>query len=369
MDAARLQLGPGPGLAERSAGRSRAQHRLRGGRPARPDEPAGQGRAPVSPSGWRISEFTYGDLERATSRFANVLQELGLRPGDRIFVLLGAGPEAYVCALGTLKFGAVLTTLPVERAAETPRCLSASEAALLVTSPELYDRFVAPIRPHLSRLRRVLLVAEPDGLDTVLGTMSPRFAVPPTDPGQPAMVHFTAGTMGAVSGVVHPHEAVVAQLASATYALDLQDDDNLEISVSAGRVTHTAYGMIAPLARGVTTVVDLGPPSLPHDERTTLWYAPAALLDRLHKDGLPHLLPPSLRLIVAEGGGLRPETVAGSHATLGHTVHDTWWQTETGAILVSNFAGLDVWPGSIGRPMPGIRAAVVKRSPRGGSSP
>ncbi|GAA0505266.1 acetyl-coenzyme A synthetase [Paractinoplanes deccanensis] len=312
-------------------------------------------------SGRAPAELTYTDLHRATNRFANLLGDLGVRLDERVFVLLDATPESYVAALATTRFGAVLATLPAGRAAEAPRCVAASEPALVVTSPELYDRYLAPVRSHLPAVRHVLLAGDVDDLGAALHKMPADFTVPPTAPQWPAMVHFTAGTRGRVSGVVHPHEAIVAQVASATYALDLHDDDTLAVSVPAGRLTHTAYGMIAPLARGITVAVEAGPAAFPRDKRVSVWYAPAGPLNRLAGDGLTHLLPPSLRLIVAEGGGLLPGTVAGSRSSLGHTVHDTWWQTETGAILISNYAGLDVRPGAMGLPLPGVRAAVVRR--------
>ncbi|WP_164842716.1 AMP-binding protein [Actinoplanes solisilvae] len=308
------------------------------------------------------SEVTYGELAEATSRFANLLGESGVRRGERVFVLLDGGWEAYVAGLAVLRYGAVLTTLPAGRAAEAPRCLAASEPALLLTTEDLYDRTIAPVRRHLAGLREVLLTGE--RLDAALEKMPADFTVPPTDPQWPAMVHFTAGTSAATAGVVHAHESVVAQLASATYALDLHDDDTLQVSVAAGRLTHTAYGIIAPLVRGIRTVIDTtpGPLLLPRDARVSVWYAPAEALNRLCAERSPHPPPKSVRLVVAEGGGLRPDAVVRSRSSIGQTVHDTWWQTETGAILISNYAGLDVRPGSMGLPLPGVTAAVVRRT-------
>jgi acetyl-CoA synthetase len=314
-------------------------------------------------------DVTYGELHRATSRFANLLAESGVRRGERVFVLLDAGWEAYVAGLAVLRYGAVLTTLPVGRAAEAPRCLAASEPALLLTTEELYDQRIAPVRRHLLGLREVLLTGE--HLDAALERMPADFTVPPTDPRGPALVHFTAGTHAPAAGVVHSNESVVAQLASATYALDLHDDDVLQVSVAAGRLTHTAYGMIAPLVRGISTVIDTapGPSLLPRDARVTVWYAPSESLNRLCAERSPHQPPKSVRLVVAEGGGLHPDTVIRSRTSIGHTVHDTWWQTETGAILISNYAGLDVRPGSMGLPLPGVTAAVVRRTGPGHVTP
>ncbi|MDY7090703.1 MAG: AMP-binding protein [Actinomycetota bacterium] len=315
-----------------------------------------------------LSALTCRELAQATNRFANLLAALGVRAGERVFVFAGAGPEAYVAALGTLKYGAVLTTLPVSRATEAAHCLSASEAAVLVTSPALYEQRLAPIRPHLPGLRQVLLAAGGaadgrTGLDAALEGMSPRFTVPPTDPRQPALVHFTTGRAGTVSGVVHTHGSVVSHLASAIYALDLHDDDVLQVTVEPGRTTHTAYGIIAPLVHGVATMVDLSGSNLPVADRdVSVWYAPSADLEHLAAATPLLRLPKSLRLIVAEGGHLRPETVVRSHNRWGLAVHDTWWQTETGGILLANYAGLDILPGSVGLPLPGIRAALVTRA-------
>jgi acetyl-CoA synthetase len=328
----------------------------------------------------QVTDITYAELAEHTNRFANLLGTLGVQRGDRVFTLLGRVPELYVAALGTLKAGCVLSPLFSAFGPEPVReRMRLGEAVVLVTTPDLYRRKVAPIRDRLPALRHVLLV----GGDPVPGTVELRtalagcsadFEIPPTDPEDMALLHFTSGTTGKPKGAVHVHEAVVAHHLTAAYALDLRPGDVFWCTADPGWVTGTSYGIIAPLTHGVTLVSDEGEFDARRwyrvlaEQRVTVWYtAPTALrmLMRRSADVAREYDLSALRYVASVGEPLNPEVVVWGQETLGLPVHDNWWQTETGAIMISNYRAEEVRPGSMGRPMPGVVAGLVERGEDG----
>jgi acetyl-CoA synthetase len=327
-----------------------------------------------------MTELSYVELQQQTNRFANVLRGLGVGRGDRVFSLLGRVPELYVAALGTLKNGSVFSPLfPAFGPEPVRQRLQLGDAAVLVSTPDLYRRRVAAIRHTLPSLRHVLLVGDIDqpattDLRTALAAASDDFEIPPTDPGDMALLHFTSGTTGMPKGAVHVHDAVVAHHATAAFALDLHDDDVFWCTADPGWVTGTSYGIIAPLTHGCTLVVDAGDfdartwYQVLQDQRVTIWYtAPTALrmLMRQGADLAKEFDLSNLRFIASVGEPLNPEVVVWGQEAYGLPIHDNWWQTETGAIMIGNYAAIDVRPGSMGLPMPGIDAGLLTRGEDG----
>ena len=323
-----------------------------------------------------MTDLTYTELQQQTNRFANVLRGLGVGRGERVFSLLGRIPELYIAALGTLKNGSVFSPLfPAFGPEPVRQRLQLGDAAVLVSTPDLYRRRVAAIRHTLPSLRHVLLVGDIDqpattDLRTALAAASAAFEIPPTDPGDMALLHFTSGTTGMPKGAVHVHDAVVAHHATAAFALDLHDDDVFWCTADPGWVTGTSYGIIAPLTHGCTLVVDAGDfdartwYQVLQDQRVTIWYtAPTALrmLMRQGADLAKEFDLSNLRFIASVGEPLNPEVVVWGQEAYGLPIHDNWWQTETGAIMIGNYAAIDVRPGSMGLPMPGIDAGLLTR--------
>ena len=330
-------------------------------------------------------EVSYAELKSLTDRFASALAARGIDPGERVFTLLGRVLELYVAALGTLKHRAVLCPLfsafgpsPVQSR------LSLGSAKLLVTTPALYRKKVRAAREALPSLRHVLLVGAKDGesgddgvewFDDVLAGASPSYVIGPTSPEDLALLHFTSGTTGKPKGALHVHEAVVAHHATGQLALDLQPGDVFWCTADPGWVTGTSYGILSPLTHGLTSVVDEEEFDAERwyatleRERVTCWYTAPTAIRMLMKAG-PELARrhdlSALRFVASVGEPLNPEGVLFGQAVLGLPVHDNWWQTETGGIMVSNFVALDIKPGSMGRPLPGIDAAVVRRTADGG---
>jgi acetyl-CoA synthetase len=331
-------------------------------------------------------ELTYSDLAAATNRFANALTGLGVQPGERVFVLMGRTPELYVAVLGALKARCVVSPLFSAFGPEPIATrLEMGDGRVLVTTPGLYRRKIEALRPRLPGLRHVIVVgAEADGAEgvhgwnTLVDAASPDFTIEPTDPEETALLHFTSGTTGRPKGAVHVHGAVVAHHVTGIYALDLHEDDVFWCTADPGWVTGTSYGIIAPLTNGVTNVVVEAEfdaqtwYSVLERERVSVWYtAPTAIrmMMKLGGEAVKGYDLSALRFMASVGEPLNAEAVLWGEDTFGMPFHDNWWQTETGGIMIANFAALDIKPGSMGLPLPGIEAAVVRRTDSGAVEP
>jgi acetyl-CoA synthetase len=332
----------------------------------------------------QIADYSYRDLNVLSDRFANVLAGLGVGKGDRVCTLSGRIPELYIAALGTLKNRSVFCPLFAAFGPEPIQArMAISGARVLVTTLSLYRRKVAPVRAALPELRHVLLVgtAEPAGDPGVIAWQAAMddaaesFAMPPTDPEDMALLHFTSGTTGRPKGAVHVHAAVIAHHASAKLALDLRPDDVFWCTADPGWVTGTSYGIVAPLTIGATVIVDaeefdaLRWYHVLERQKVSVWYtSPTAIrmLMRLGAEPAQGHDFRDLRFLASVGEPLNPEAVLWGQEVFGRPFHDNWWQTETGAIMIANYAALDVKPGAMGRPLPGIEAAIVERTGDGG---
>ena len=326
-------------------------------------------------------DLTYRDLAQATSRFANALRTMGVQPGERVFVLMGRLPELYVAVLGALKAGCVVTPLFSAFGPEpiATRC-EMGDARVLVTTPELYKRKVEGLRERLPGLKHVLVVGDGDAPGVrrwadVVDSASDAFATVATDAETMSLLHFTSGTTGRPKGAVHVHGAVVMHALTGRYALDLHDDDVFWCTADPGWVTGTSYGIIAPLVNGVTNVVveaEFDAPtwySVLERERISVWYtAPTAIrmMMKLGTEALAGRDLSALRFMASVGEPLNPEAVVWGLEAFALPFHDNWWQTETGGIMVSNYAAMDIKPGSMGKPLPGIEAAIATRNAQGG---
>jgi acetyl-CoA synthetase len=257
------------------------------------------------------------------------------------------------------------------------------EGRVLVTTRALYEKKVAAIRPRLPLLEHVILVDGPGGAGTLdlaalMAAASEQFEIPPTAADDMALLHFTSGTTGKPKGAVHVHGAVVAHRATGRLALDLHPDDVFWCTADAGWVTGTSYGIISPLTHGVTCIIDEADfdaerwYGILRDERVSVWYtAPTAIrmMMRAGAESARRYAPQALRFIASVGEPLNPEAVFWGQDAFDLPIHDNWWQTETGGIMIANFASMDVKPGSMGRPLPGIEVAIVHRNPDGSVTP
>jgi acetyl-CoA synthetase len=329
-----------------------------------------------------VRELSYAELKQRTDGFANALASLGAGRGDRVFVLAGRTEALYVSVLGALKQGCVVTPLFSAFGPEPIATrIGIAQARVLVTTAALYRRKIAPMRARLTTLEHVIVVGDggepPAATHDYAALMARAPHTPPaarTGADDMALLHFTSGTTGTPKGAVHVHEAALTHYATGRYALDLHPDDVYWCTADPGWVTGTSYGIVAPLLHGVTSLVDEGEFDAERwyrtlqEQRVTVWYtAPTAIRmlmkagpEAAHRHRFPHL-----RFIASVGEPLNPEAVWWSQEVLGLPIHDNWWQTETGGIMIANTPAQDIKPGSMGRPLPGVEALIVRRDEAG----
>jgi acetyl-CoA synthetase len=323
--------------------------------------------------------YTFEDMARESNRFANVLTGLGIGKGDRVFIFAERLPELYFAVFGTLKRGAVIGPLfsafgpdPVKDRLED------SGAKVLITTPDLRER-VKGILPQLPELRHIIIMnkngrfkdaLQPGDLsfEALMAGASGEFSIEPTQETDYSIMHYTSGTTGKPKGAVHCHRAVVGHYATGKWALDLQDQDIYWCTADPGWVTGTSYGISAPWTNGATQLIYEGGfsasrwYSLIDKYKVTVWYTAPTAIRLLMKAGdavvKRHDLS-TLRHICSVGEPLNPEAVVWGTRVFDQPIHDNWWQTETGHILVANYPVMDVRPGSMGRPIPGVEVAII----------
>ncbi|GGG03753.1 acetate--CoA ligase [Paenibacillus abyssi] len=321
----------------------------------------------------RRETYTFDDLRRLSGQFGNLLLKLGVKKGDRVFFFMPRSPEIYVGMLGALKIGAIVGPLfeAFMESAVTDR-LADAEASVLVTTSVLKGRVP---REKLPKLRHLIIVDEqPDyaegevdfaramaeskeELEPAWGTLE-----------DPMILHYTSGSTGKPKGVLHVQGAMIQQYITGKWVLDLQEDDIYWCTADPGWVTGTSYGIFAPWLNGATNLVRGGRFSADgwyrtlQDEHVTVWYsAPTAFRMLMSAgDGMTDKYDfSSLRHVLSVGEPLNPEVIRWGFKAYGKRIHDTWWMTETGAHMIVNLPCMDIRPGSMGKPFPGIVAAIV----------
>ena len=326
-------------------------------------------------SGFERRDYTFGDMDRLSNRFANVLRTLAIEAGEVVFTFLPKAPEQFTAFLGSLKAECITGTLFSNFGDDALLDrLEASEARLVVTRKSLY-RKIERIRSRLPHLRAVILtdVSEDVSSDVLsweclMGAASDRFDTPATAPDTPSVLHYTSGSTGKPKGVLHRHGSIRYQERTTREVLGLGPDDLFWCTADQGWVTGTSYGIIGPWSLWVTQIHFGGGYNARHwfdllrDERITIWYtAPTALrmLMREGPDSLGEVDVSRLRSIFSVGEPLNPEVIAWGREVLGKDIHDTWFQTETGAIMIANRPGLSIRPGSMGTPLAGIEPGIL----------
>lgn len=326
-------------------------------------------------------KFTFKELDDKTNQFANLLSHLKVLRGDRVFFFLSRVPELYYGFLGTLKTGAIAGTM---FAAFGPQAiedrLGNSSAKVLVTELALFDR-VKKAAPNLPELKTILVVGDPKlvarlrapgkkiiAVTELLEKQSAKYKTRMMRPDEPAFMLYTSGTTGKPKGVVHTHSAIIQEHLSAKYALDLKDDDVYWCTADPGWVTGVAYEILGSWSNGASEVIinrKFDPADwykTIEDYKVTVWYtAPTAIrmLQAAGDDLVKKYDLSSLRYLASVGEPLNPEPIRWGLKVFGLPFHDNWWQTETGGILIANYASMDIKLGSMGKPVPGITAAIV----------
>ncbi|OCB30498.1 acetate--CoA ligase [Mycobacterium malmoense] len=327
-------------------------------------------------------DLSYAELGRLSRRFSSALRSLGITKGNRVFTLMGRTPELYIAMLGALRNGSVVSPLFSAFGPEPIATrVNIGRADVLVTTRAIYQRKVAKIRDRLPSVRHIFVVDDgraggappPETLDfwQWVNASDEDAPIEPTTADDPALLHFTSGTTGTPKGAIHVHGAVVMHYVTGLYALDLHPDDIYWCTADPGWVTGTSYGIISPLLHGVTCIADEADFDaerwyrILQDQGVSVWYTAPTAIRMLIKAG-PELPAQyhfdRLRFIASVGEPLNPEAVWWGKRVLGLPIHDNWWQTETGGIMIANTPAFDIKPGSMGRPLPGVEAFIVRRA-------
>ncbi len=329
--------------------------------------------------------YSFARMKRETARFANVLKNLGLGKGDRVFTLSPRIPELYISVIGILKNQNVICPLFSQFGPEPIlQRMQRGDAKVLLTTKKLFKKKIKPILDKLPELRFILLMDTDEhesekilSFSSLMESASDTFEIPPTDPEDMSILHFTSGTTGMPKGVVHVHRAVYTHWMSGRYALDLHPDDIYWCTADPGWVTGTSYGIITPWIFGVTNIIYEGEfdavnwYTVLQDEKVSVWYtAPTAIrrLMRLDIEPTQEYDLSALRLIQSVGEPLNPEAVTWGEEKLKLPIHDNWWQTETGGIMIANLISQDIRLGSMGRPLPGIEAGIIRQNSDGSAT-
>jgi acetyl-CoA synthetase len=320
-------------------------------------------------------DYTFADLERESNRFANALQGLGFEAGDLFFTFLPKMTEQFFAFLGALKMRLITGTLFSNFGEDALLDRLGDAGAKGIITKKSFVKKIARIRGRLPELRWIIVVDSDEDLapDTLsysrlMAAAGDRFTTAPTGPDLPSVLHYTSGSTGKPKGVLHRHNSVLHQHATCADVLGLLPDDIFWCTADQGWVTGTSYGIIGPWSHGVTQVHYGGAYDaeawfdLLASERISVWYtAPTALRMLLREE--PALFGrfdlAQLRHISSVGEPLNPEVIQWARRTLGKEVYDTWFQTETGGIMIANRPGLPVRPGSMGTPVPGIEPAIL----------
>jgi acetyl-CoA synthetase len=320
--------------------------------------------------------YTYLDLKRLSSQFANVLSNLGVKKGDFVFTHTGRIPQLYIAALGTLKKSAVFCPLFSDLEFDSVLSfLTQGNAKVLITTNELFEKNIERQMHLMPELQYVIIIDISKNISEKVLSFSllmknalEDFEILPTKESDAAFLHFTDGTSGKPKAVLHSHAAALTQYYTGKMVLDLRPGDVFWCSSDPGWTAGTAYGIVSPLMNGVTIIFDevefdaLRCYEILEKQKVSVWYSSPTNINQL----MQNRINPSakynldnLRLVLSVGSPLYANVFEWGEKKLGLPILDNWWQTETGGIMIANYSSVKVKPGSMGKPLPGVEAAIA----------
>ncbi|MFZ4706259.1 MAG: acetate--CoA ligase [Bacteroidales bacterium] len=321
--------------------------------------------------------YTYNDIRLETNTIGQFLRDIGIKPEDRVCLFMDKIPELYLGFLGILKTGAIAQ----------PLFSAFGDESLFIRLENAQTRAIITQKKHAPKVRKIiekmpwlefLIIVDQDPgkplqqLEIALNLdQLPKvehFDVHPTVAESPSVLHYTSGTTGQPKGVKHVHYSLISQYLTSKWVLDLQEDDIYWCTADPGWVTGTSYGIIGAFSNGVTQcVLDAGFSAenwyrFIEKHRISMWYSAPTAIRSLMKAGdevIKKFDLTCLRQLASVGEPLNSEAVIWSEKVFSKPFLDTYWQTETGSIMITNFPGMKIKPGSMGKPFPGIIATVI----------
>ncbi len=319
--------------------------------------------------------ITFWEFAQWSNRFANVLEELGVERGDRVFGYIPRIPQQYVAMLGSLKAGCVYGGIDPQLGPEgVAYRLADAEASVVVTTPENRDALETALE-DVPSVEHVIVVSD-DGVGVRRGDVSyyeamdrasNEYETVRTEGSDPALLYYTSGATGPAKGIVHGHRWVVGIAAAQLYAADLQQHETdlywgtgdrgwLTAPVNALGVWFWGHSILAYEGEFDP---DTWTALLEEFPVTVLSGVPAHYRRlREEADGLE---PENLNLhrAMSTGEPLEAELIEWGEETLGTSIADSYGQAETGNMLINTYPSIETRPGSMGKPLPGVEAAVV----------
>ncbi len=322
-------------------------------------------------------KYTFDDMRMLTNTIADFLQKLGVNPGDRVCLFMDKVPELYFGFLGILKMGAIAQPLFSAFGSESllTRLEDAQTSAIFTQKKHLAK--VRNIVEQLPSLKNIIVVdddgSKPLREKEIVFHMDKAervndFKIYPSKAETPSVLHYTSGTTGKPKGAQHVHYSLISQYITAKYVLDIKEEDIYWCTADPGWVTGTSYGIIGAWANAATQcVLDAGFKAetwykFIEKHKITVWYSAPTAIRALMKEGTEVVKKyklSSLRHLASVGEPLNAEAVIWSKEAFGLPFLDTYWQTETGSMVISNYPGMKIKPGSMGKPFPAITATVV----------
>ncbi len=322
-------------------------------------------------------KYTYNDVRLKSNTIGTFLRSLGIKNEDRVCLFMDKIPELYIGLLGILKIGAIAQ----------PLFSAFGDDSLLVRLENAETSAIITQRKHLPKVRKIvekmpflkhIIIVDYDGKHPLRdkevafsmdeATPVEKFEIFPTKAESPSILHYTSGTTGQPKGVKHVHYSLISQYLTTKWVLDIQENDIYWCTADPGWVTGTSYGIIGAFSTGVTQcVLDSGFAAeawykFIEKNKVTMWYSAPTAIRSLMKAGdeiIKKYDLSSLRHLASVGEPLNAEAVVWSEKVFGKQFHDSYWQTETGSIMISNYPGMKIKPGSMGKPFPGITATII----------